>query len=90
MTDTMAIGAQNKTFADFGHNHLCRSAASDRCTQTKAFGLPVMEIENAPIFQAANPAMGLIFQLEEQVFTPAPTLTILLACVPPLSSPSHQ
>jgi hypothetical protein len=59
MTDAMTIGAQNKTLANFGHNHLCRSASSDRCTQTKAFGLPMVEIENTPVLQTTTKTTGL-------------------------------
>jgi hypothetical protein len=59
MTDAMTVGAQNKTLANFGYNHLCRSASSNGLCQTEAFGLPVVEVEGTPVFQAANLAMGL-------------------------------
>jgi hypothetical protein len=44
MTDAMAVGAQNKTLANFGHNRLCRSASSNGGSQTETLGLPMMEI----------------------------------------------
>jgi hypothetical protein len=84
MTYAMAVGAQNKTLANFGHDHLCRSASSDRCTQTETFGLPVVEVENSPVVQTATKTMGLFLQLQEQVFTPAPSLEVFSGCVPAL------
>jgi hypothetical protein len=44
MTDAMAVGAQNKTLANFGHNRLCLSASSNGGSQTETLGLPMMEI----------------------------------------------
>jgi hypothetical protein len=59
MTDAVTIGAQNKTPANFGHNRLCRSAASNGASQTEPFRLPVVEVENPPVVQAAAKTMGL-------------------------------
>jgi hypothetical protein len=59
MTDAMTIRAQNETLAELSQDRLCRSAASDGLRQTETFGLPVMEVEDSPILQTANPTTGL-------------------------------